>query len=89
MIVTFNMIIYAHLFSKKWNVIVCFFIIFLFGIGNFSVWSNTQKETHARWHINYANYLIDVGKYLEALEYFDTVLDLSSNPKTLMDALSA
>jgi len=82
----FNMIVSSQIFLR--TVIVCFFIVLFFGIGTSKVWSNTQKEAHARWHINYANYLIDVGKYFEALEYLDTVSDLSSNSKTLMDALS-
>ena len=51
--------------------------------------SNSQIEAQARWHINYGHYLIEVGKYLEALEYFDTAFDLSSTSATITDALSA
>ncbi len=47
----------------------------------------TANEPLARWHINYANYLIDVGKYMEALENYDAAGDLSAVGKTRGDAL--
>ena len=50
---------------------------------------NLEKEHLARWHINYASYLIDVGKYMEALENYETALEVTSIPKTKIDALLA
>ena len=61
-------------------------IVFLM---NTNVWSSPQVEAQARWCINYGHYLIEVGKYLEALEYYDTAFDLSSASVTIIDALSA
>lgn len=49
--------------------------------------SDPSSEAAARWHFNYAGYLIDVGKYLEALENYDTAMELSSRAKTREDAL--
>jgi stage II sporulation protein D len=46
-------------------------------------------ESQARWHINYGHYLIEVGKYLEALENYDTAFDLTSTSSTIIDVLSA
>ena len=50
---------------------------------------NLEQEQLARWHINYASYLIDVGKYMEALENYDTAIELTSLRKTKSDALLA
>ena len=48
-----------------------------------------EKEGEARYDINYASYLIEVGKYMEALENYETALELTSLPKTKIDALLA
>ena len=50
---------------------------------------NLEKEGEARYDINYASYLIEVGKYMEALENYETALELTSIPKTKIDALLA
>jgi stage II sporulation protein D len=50
---------------------------------------NLEQEHLARWHINYASYLIDVGKYMEALENYNTAIELTSLPKTRSDAMLA
>ena len=47
------------------------------------------REGEARYDINYASYLIEVGKYMEALENYETALELTSLPKTKIDALLA
>lgn len=44
-------------------------------------------ELLARWSLNHGSYLLDVGKYLEALEAFDTSYESSSHPATRVDAL--
>ncbi|MBF0539850.1 MAG: SpoIID/LytB domain-containing protein [Nitrospirae bacterium] len=38
-----------------------------------------SPEYLAQWNISYASYLIDTGKYLEALEAFETALDATDN----------
>jgi len=60
-----------------------------FFLNNAYAQSNEQIEIQARWHVNYGHYLIEVGKYLEALEYFDTAFDLSTKSMIAIDALSA
>src|SRR5687767_3483820 len=40
----------------------------------------------ARWNINYGEYLLDVGKYLEALEAFQTAFEATPNPQIQVDA---
>lgn len=50
---------------------------------------NLEQEHLARWHINYASYLIDVGKYMEALENYHTAIELTALPKTRSDAMLA
>ncbi len=46
-----------------------------------------KKERLARWYINYASYLIDVGKYMQALESYETAIEISTYRKTKLDAL--
>lgn len=48
-----------------------------------------EKEQSARYYINYASYLIDVGKYLEALESYEAAEEATALPKTKADALLA
>jgi len=48
-----------------------------------------EQEQLARWHINYASYLIDVGKYLEALENYHTAIEVTALRKTKTDAMLA
>jgi stage II sporulation protein D len=48
-----------------------------------------EKEQSARYYINYASYLIDVGKYLEALENYEAAEEATTLPKTKADALLA
>lgn len=50
---------------------------------------NADTEALARWHLNYADYLVDVGKYLEALEYIDSAYEASTHPKSRGHALLA
>ncbi len=46
-----------------------------------------EREQQARYYINYAGYLIDVGKYLEALESYNSAEEVTTVPKTRIDAL--
>ncbi len=46
-----------------------------------------EDQAQAQWHINYASYLIDIGKYFEALEQYDTAIDYSPVPKTRVNAM--
>lgn len=43
--------------------------------------AEVENEALANWHMNYASYLIDVGKYMQALENYDTVFELSKQKK--------
>ncbi len=45
------------------------------------------QEHEARYNINEAAYLIEVGKYMEALENYQSAFELSTLPKTRIDAL--
>jgi stage II sporulation protein D len=38
-----------------------------------------SPEYLAQWNVSYASYLIDVGKYLQALESYETALDATNN----------
>ena len=40
----------------------------------------------ARWNINYGEYLLDVGKYLEALEAFQTAVEAAPSPQVRAEA---
>ncbi|HAS87759.1 MAG TPA: SpoIID/LytB domain-containing protein [Desulfovibrio sp.] len=46
-----------------------------------------EDQAQAQWHINYASYLIDIGKYFEALEQYDTAIDYSPVAKTRVNAM--
>jgi len=50
---------------------------------------NSRTEELARWSINYGHYLVEVGKYLEALEYYVAAFELSHNSNIIIDALTA
>lgn len=50
---------------------------------------NAETEQLARWQLNNADLLVDEGKYLEAMEYIDSALEISEYPKTRSDALQA
>ena len=50
---------------------------------------DSAREHEARYDINEAAYLIEVGKYMEALEDYQSALELSIIPKTRIDALLA
>jgi stage II sporulation protein D len=41
----------------------------------------TDPLYFARWNINYGEYLIDVGQYLEALETFQTAIEATDHPQ--------
>ncbi|WP_244512241.1 SpoIID/LytB domain-containing protein [Maridesulfovibrio ferrireducens] len=49
--------------------------------------SDLEDQVQAQWHINYASYLIDIGKYFEALEQYDTAIDYSPLAKTRAHAM--
>ena len=51
--------------------------------------ADLEREREARYDINYASYLIEVGKYMEALENYETAIELTSIEKTRIDALLA
>lgn len=45
------------------------------------------SEYVAAWSLNHGAYLVDVGRYLEALEAFDTAFETSGTSETRSDAL--
>ncbi len=53
----------------------------------FGTQPDPAQEHEARYDINEAAYLIEVGKYMEALENYQSALELSVIPKTRIDAL--
>lgn len=72
---------------KKYILFFGLLHLFLFCPQDSLAQDNLEREHLARWHINYASYLIDVGKYMEALENYETALEVTSIPKTKIDAL--
>ena len=66
-------------------------ILFLFVVGGVALGKEPDpaQEHEARYDINEASYLIEVGKYMEALENYQSALELSTFPKTRIDALLA
>ena len=46
-----------------------------------------SAERLAQWNINYASYLIDVGKYLEALDAYNTAYEVTAYRQTKLKAL--
>ena len=70
---------------KKTTILALIILLFIPNL-SFSQ-SRLEKERLARWHINYAGYLIDVGKYMQALESYDTAIELSTYTNTKLDAL--
>jgi stage II sporulation protein D len=40
----------------------------------------------ARWNLNHGEYLVDVGQYLEALEAFDTAVEMADVPEVRSEA---
>lgn len=59
--------------------ILTIFIILLISSSLNAKEENISPEYLAQWHINYATYLIDVGKYLEALESYNTAYEATPN----------
>lgn len=49
--------------------------------------SNADLEGFAQWNLNYGAFLVDEGKYLEALEAYDSAFDSSGLEKTRVRAL--
>lgn len=52
-----------------------------------SAQDQVSPEYFSQWHINYADYLIDVGKYLEALESYNTAYESTVNNKIRLKVL--
>jgi len=46
-----------------------------------------QREQIARYDLNHASYLIEVGKYMEALENYDAAFEMTGREKTKIEAL--
>ncbi len=46
-----------------------------------------SQERLAQWNINYASYLIDVGKYLDALDAYNTAFEVTSLKRTKLKVL--
>jgi len=61
-------------------------ILFLFLAASLHA-ESLHLERLAQYNLNYASYLIDVGKYLEALESYETAYEVSQHPKTKARAL--
>ncbi len=74
---------------KKFSLFLTIAILLPFSGSATQAQENLEKEGEARYDINYASYLIEVGKYMEALENYETALELTSIPKTKIDALLA
>jgi len=75
---------------KKQFFLICF-LHCIWSLYSVQVYAEIDHKTegHVRWYINYGNYLVEVGKYPDALEYFETAYDLSTYSKNIIDALMA
>ena len=72
---------------RRWVLIFVLIIdIFLFGILQADE-DRLSAERFAQWNLNYASYLIDVGKYLEALDAYNTAYEVTTYRKTKFRAL--
>ena len=66
------------------------FLIFFFVSQAFSLKLDQQTlglQKLAQWNINYASYLIDVGKYLEALDAYNTAYEVTPFRETKLKVL--
>ncbi len=61
-------------------------VLMAFGVA-WGAQPDPAQEHEARYDINEAAYLIEVGKYMEALENYQSAIELSTIPKTRIDAL--
>ena len=67
-----------------------FSLICIFCLLPITLWAENDalsSERLAQWDINYASYLIDVGKYLEALDAYNTAYEVTVYRKTKLKAL--
>ncbi|BAT71360.1 stage II sporulation protein D [Thermosulfidibacter takaii ABI70S6] len=74
---------------KLWFFYGVAFLAFIYVWSSPSYALDIQNESLARWYINYASYLIDVGRYMEALESYETAYEMSAYSKTKAEALLA
>ncbi|MBW2707831.1 MAG: SpoIID/LytB domain-containing protein [Deltaproteobacteria bacterium] len=72
--------------SKMLFVSATLWVLMACGVA-FGAQPDPAQEHEARYNINEAAYLIEVGKYMEALENYQSALELSRIPKTRIDAL--
>ena len=74
---------------KKIALFLTMLVLFVSYYSTCTAQVDLERAREARYDINYANYLIEVGKYMEALENYETALELTSIPKIKIDALLA
>jgi len=72
--------------AKTLFVSATLWVLMAFGVA-LGAQPDPAQEHAARYDINEAAYLIEVGKYMEALENYQSALELSVIPKTRIDAL--
>ena len=72
--------------AKMLFVSATLWVLLAFGVA-LGAQPDPAQEHEARYDINEAAYLIEVGKYMEALENYQSALELSAIPKTRIDAL--
>ncbi len=70
----------------KWVVFPVIFLMAVSALADMSA-ETLEKEHLARYCINYSSYLVDVGKYLEALENLETAAEVTTIAKTKNEAL--
>jgi len=73
----------SRLKIKKTLVVIIIFLSFSVPAINAEV----SPEYFAQWHINYASYLIDVGKYLEAHEAYNAAFEATDNRQIRLNVL--
>jgi len=65
-------------------------VIFVILLSLTQLWAqdeDLQREQVARYDLNNASYLIEIGKYMEALENYDAAVEMTYREKTKIEAL--
>jgi stage II sporulation protein D len=72
--------------GKRLTLLTTLWVFLVCGVA-MGVEPDPTQEQEARYDINEATYLIEVGKYMEALENYQSALELTAIPKTKIDAM--
>jgi len=69
--------------KRYFNILFFFSFVLVYSASN----AEFDKEKFAIWNLNYASFLVDEGRYLEAIEAYDSAIDSSVKDKTIYNSL--